>query len=104
MPEQNPASNPAPARKMKPETKALIAYILAGILAGILSWMVGKLMPTNSGPFAALAIAIFILVGLPQLLKRPFGASEKLKWWLSNGGYIYIFVWFITWIIFYNLV
>jgi len=88
---------------MKTETKALIAFLVAGIIAGILSWIVGKMMPGNDSNFIALTIAIVILALLPKILKGVLKVNEKFKWWLANGGWIYIFVWFITWIIFYNV-
>ncbi len=97
MPEQT-----APT-KMKVETKVMLTFLVVGVIAGIASWAVGTAIPDNRGPFAALAIAIFVLVGLPQILKKPFGVNQKFKWWLTNGGWAYIFVWFIVWIIFYNV-
>lgn len=88
---------------MKTESKALTAFVIAGIIVGILSWYIGKAMPGNGSNFIALAMAIFVLVGLPEILKRVLKVKEKFKWWLKNGGWIYIFVWFIVWIIFYNV-
>ena len=28
--------------------------------------------------------------------------NKELKWFLTNGGWLYLFVWFITWVIFFN--
>jgi hypothetical protein len=101
MPEQT--VDPRPEKKMKVETKAMIAYLITGLIAGTASWGVVRLLLEDRGSFAALAIAILLLVGLPQLLKKPLGVTQKFKWWLSNGGWIYILVWFISWIMLLNL-
>jgi len=103
MPETTAQQNPVPAKAMKPETKAVIAFIIVGIIVGIASCGIGQLITGNQGNFAALGLAIVVLVGLPQLLKKMLGIDQKLKWWLTNGGWIYLFVWFIVWIMFYNL-
>ncbi|MEM7821123.1 MAG: hypothetical protein QW751_02900 [Candidatus Aenigmatarchaeota archaeon] len=102
MPETAIQPNPE-KKKMKAETKAIIAFMIIGIVVGILSWLIGKFLPGNQGNFTALALAIFVLGIVPQLLKVPFGINEKFKWWLANGGWIYLFIWFIVWIIFYNI-
>lgn len=106
MPEQTSVPNPA-AKKMKPENKALMAFVIAGILVGIASWAIGKALigtgNPNAGPWAALALAVVVLVLIPQALGKIWKISEKFKWWLTNGGWMYVFFWFIVWIIFYNL-
>ena len=73
---------------------------------------------------AALAIMGLVLVALSGLkvallrsvardtaeLERSFvlenffvEQKRDYKWYFSNGGWIYFFVWFIVWIVFYNL-
>lgn len=114
MPNQTPAPAPAstpiqtpvptPAVKgMKVETKALIAFIIAGILVGIASWAIVKIVQSNAGPFVALGLTIIVLVAIPKLLQKRFGVTQKMMWWMNSGGWIYLFVWFIVWIIFYNI-
>jgi hypothetical protein len=103
MPETAAQPDPAPAKAMKPETKAVIAFVIVGIIVGMASWGIGQVITGNQGNFAALGLAIVVLVGLPQLLKKMLGIEQKFKWWLTNGGWIYLFVWFIIWIMCYNL-
>lgn len=81
---------------MKVESKVTIAFAVLGIIVGYLS---NLLMNNYLSVTAAIA---FLYVGY-QLFKMVFKINEKFKWFLSNGGWIYVFVWFIVWIIFYNL-
>jgi hypothetical protein len=80
---------------MKTENKTTLAFTLLGIVIGYVSYLFKNnyLAPT-------LAI-VFLYIGA-EVFKRIFKINEKFKWFLSNGGWIYIFIWFIAWIIFYN--
>lgn len=82
---------------MKPEMISIIVYLIAGIFVGYASFLI-------KGNWSALLLAIVFLIAIPSGLKKAFGIKEQFKWFLSNGGLIYLFVWFITWMIFYNLV
>jgi len=81
---------------MKPENKTTIAFTLLGIIMGYVSYAL-------MNNYLALAVAIVFLYIGAQVFKRVFKINERFKWFLSNGGWTYIFVWFIVWIIFYNL-
>ena len=81
---------------MKTENKTTLAFTLLGIVIGYVSSLLRNnyLAPT-------LAI-VFFYIGA-ESFKRIFKINEKLRWFWSNGGWVYIFIWFIVWIIFYNL-
>jgi hypothetical protein len=81
---------------MKPENKTNVAFTLLGILMGYVSYLL------NSNYLSLLVALVFLFIGA-EVFKRIFKINEKLKWFWSNGGWAYIFVWFIVWIIFYNL-
>jgi len=81
---------------MKTENKSIIAFTLLGILMGYISY----LLKNN---FLSLGIALVFLYAGGELFKRLFKINENFKWFWSNGGWIYLFIWFIVWIIFYNL-
>jgi hypothetical protein len=80
---------------MKRENKSFFVHILAGIFAGAVSFVVGNKM-------AAFAVMVVIVAVVIKVLERFLG-KEKFRWWFSNGVWIYIFVWIISWTIFYNL-
>lgn len=81
---------------MKVEKKCIIIYLIAGVIIGYLSFLIGN-------NYLAALLAIIFLIVIEEILKRIFKIEEKFGWFMSNGGWIYIFVWFIVWIIFYNL-
>lgn len=81
---------------MRVEKKCIIVFLIAGIIIGYLSFLVGN-------NYLAALLAIISLIVIEEVLRRIFKIEEKFGWFMSNGGWIYIFVWFIVWIIFYNL-
>jgi hypothetical protein len=87
---------------MKLETKLMAVYVLVGILAGYFSHYV-RLLYGESGNYIAISLAIIILVVVTEISKKVFKLDKKFSWFLSNGGWLFLFVWFISWIIFYNI-
>jgi len=81
---------------MKIENKTTIAFTILGIIMGYASY----LLKNN---YLSLGMAVVFLYVGAQIFKRIFKVNEKFKWFLTNGGWIYLFIWFIVWIIFYNL-
>lgn len=81
---------------MKKEKISLVIYSMVGIIVGYISFLINN-------NWLSLLLAIIVLFGMSEILKKALKIKEKFKWFLSNGGWIYIFIWFITWIIFYNL-
>ena len=81
---------------MKPESKTTIAFTLLGIIIGYASSVL-----MNNYLATTLAI-VFLYLGY-MIFKTFFKINEKFKWFLSNGGWMYVFVWFIVWILFYNM-
>jgi hypothetical protein len=47
----------------------------------------------------ALGIAVLIAAGYP--LEKAFG-KRGFRWWFTNGIFIYLFVWLVGWIYFFN--
>lgn len=81
---------------MKKESKIIICYIIIGIIMGYISFLIRH----NTG---ALLLALIVLVVAAKIMGKLFKIEEKFKWFFSNGGWIYLFIWFISWVIFYNL-
>jgi len=86
---------------MKVETKIMIVYIIVGIIVGYLSNL-GRNLYGETGNYIAISLALIFLVIITEVNKKIFKLDKDFKWFLSNGGWIYLFVWFITWIIFFN--
>ncbi|OGI12393.1 hypothetical protein A3K64_01010 [Candidatus Micrarchaeota archaeon RBG_16_36_9] len=86
---------------MKVETKILLVYIVVGIIVGFLSNL-GRNLYGEVGNYIAIVLALLFLVISTEINKKLFKVDKDFKWFLSNGGWIYLFVWFISWIIFFN--
>jgi hypothetical protein len=48
-------------------------------------------------------MAVAVFVAMVYALRTALKINQPMKWFFSNGGWVYFFVWFITWIIFYNV-
>jgi len=79
---------------MKTETISLILLTGLGIVMGYIGFLV------NSN-WLSLGLMIIVLIVTGSLVNKIY--KKNFKWVLSNGGWVYIFLWFITWIILYNL-
>jgi hypothetical protein len=86
---------------MKLETKTMTVYIIVGIIVGYLSEL-GRSLYGATGNYVAISLALVFLVITAEVSKKLFKIDKEFKWFLSNGGWIYLLVWFISWIIFFN--
>jgi hypothetical protein len=55
-----------------------------------------------SGDYVSILIGLIVLWALSRVTRSIVGKKEG-KWWLSNGAVIYLFVWLISWITFFNI-
>lgn len=82
---------------MKEENSVLVFYMILAVMLGYASFLL-----KNNIYATALALAGFFVGAF--VLENFFVENKKgYKWYFSNGGWIYFFVWFIVWIVFYNL-
>lgn len=85
---------------MKDKKKSSLLYVIVGIIAGYLSFFITQELQNNLfQPF----LALFLLFITAEFMKMGFKINKKFKWFVSNGGWAYIFIWFVTWVVFYNL-
>jgi hypothetical protein len=80
---------------MKNKNKSTIIYVIAGGLIGYVSFLLNN-------EFLALGLALVSLFLIAEILKRALKIDSKFKWFWSNGGWIYLFIWFITWVLVWN--
>ena len=86
---------------MENGTKTMALYVIMGIIAGYLS-QYSRIIWGEAGNFVALGIALIFLVLTAEISRKIFKINKEFKWFLSNGGWIYFFVWLVSWIIFFN--
>ena len=79
-----------------------ISVITHALIAILIGWISFQLQIT----FRTMASVIFglgVLLILGHIVERIVG-KKSVKWWLSNGAVVYLFIWIISWTFFFNLV
>jgi len=74
---------------------SVILHVVTGTIAGYLSFF---LVSTLYGVGAAIAILLASGYLAEKLVKK-----KGLKWWIGNGAIIYLIVWLVSWIFFFNV-
>ena len=85
---------------MKDKKKASVVFAFVGVIMGYVSFLITNSLETNLlQPF----IAILAMVFTSEIMKYTLKIKKDFKWFLSSGGWLYYFVWFVTWVVFFNL-
>ena len=80
---------------MKNKNKTLIIYALFGIIVGYISFLLVN-------EFLAIGLAIVSFFLITEILRRGLRIDSKLRWFWSHGGWMYLFIWFIVWVLLLN--
>jgi|GEM_PF-855499 len=90
--------------KLNEEIKSTLLFASTSIAAGYVSFLLTPAKPAFI-PAASLLIAFAataaIFLGTKTLVQKLAGKKD-MQWIMGNGGAIYLFLWFVSWIIFYN--
>ena len=80
---------------------SLTIHTLAGFGAGYLYFYI-----ENSIFLFLAAIAILFVTGFitEKIVKKDMVKKAGIKWWLGNGALIFILIWLVAWIYFFNTV
>jgi hypothetical protein len=81
---------------MEKKSISTLVYIIDGIILGYVSFLL-------KDEFLALGLTIIFFMLIARALKKALKLKEGFKWFLSHGGWLYFFIWFITWVVFFNL-
>lgn len=81
---------------MEKEKTVMLLHLVVGIVAGYLSYVIFR-------PLYAAVLMLVILLIMKQATNTITKEKKKAGWWFGNGGVVYIFVWFVSWIVFFNL-
>ena len=71
------------------------------ILAILIGWLSIQLS-AMFGNMITVVIGLVVVIAFGYALERLLG-KKGIKWWLSNGIIIYLFIWLIAWSVFYNM-
>lgn len=84
--------------ELKQSRISLGIHSVVAIAAGWISVGVAAM----SRSLFAIAMGLVILYAVGFAAQRATG-QKGIKWWAANGLIIYLFVWFISWTLFYNM-
>ena len=76
--------------------KIMSLHLVAGVVAGYLSYII-------SDNIYALVVMLAVMTSMKYATNVLTKEKQKAGWWLGNGGLVYIFIWFISWVLFLNL-
>lgn len=77
---------------------SVMIYVLAAVALGFVSLTVSSYVGNMVTIFLALIVG-----WLTGMVVQSVVGKRDIKWLIGNGLFIYIFVWIISWIFFFNL-
>jgi hypothetical protein len=98
--EQNSEKKP----RLNEELKSTLLFAATSVAAGYASFLLTPAKPAAI-PAASLLIVLGIMIAIffgTQMLIQKLAGKKNMQWIMGNGGAIYLFLWFVSWIIFYN--
>ncbi len=94
--ESSVPKRPLMEKDRKDSLVSVAIHTIAGVVIGYISLSFG-------GFSNALGLAVVVLIILGFVVQKVSSTKRDRKWWLGNGGIIYLFVWIVSWILFFNL-
>ncbi len=85
---------------MEELTQTRISVAIHAVAAILIGWISVQVAAASRTLFAG-ALGIVILIVIGYLIENVTG-KKGIKWWLSNGVIIYLLVWLVSWIYFFN--
>ena len=79
---------------MKDEAKSTLLHAAAGVGVGYLQ--------SSFGTGTLIIIGLAVLYVLRLVVKQVFKKS-KTAWWIGNGVWVYLTVWFAVWVTMINI-
>jgi cation transport ATPase len=80
-------------------------HLIAAMIMGWASFTLKAVIYRGSETYSnwyAVFLGFAVLIGLGFTLERALG-KKGVKWWLGNGGVVYVFVWVVAWVLLFNL-
>jgi hypothetical protein len=78
------------------DLKTTLLFSVLGVIIGYVSFLARN----NAASFVMM---IIVAVVARFVIQKRSKEKKDAKWWLGNGIIIYIFIWFVSWTIFYNI-
>ncbi len=91
--------------RLNEEIKSTLLFTATSVAAGYVSFLLTPAKPAaipTTSLLIVLAAMIAVFLGTKTLIQKIVGKKD-MQWIMGNGGAIYLFLWFVSWIIFYNV-
>jgi hypothetical protein len=99
---QEEAEKPAPRADTKAEEThtrlSVLIYTIGAVIVGFASLQVSPM----AGNMLTILFGLVMAWVVGKVVQSMVGQKD-IKWLIGNGLFIYIFVWLISWIFFFNL-
>ena len=82
--------------------KKIISDRVAAVLFAVIGAVMGYVSAVLNQPLMSLAIAIVVIVVVWAIISKGLKIIEDKKWWTGKVA-LYIFMWFVIWTLFFNL-
>ncbi len=83
-------------------THIRISIALHVVVAVVMGWL-SVVVSGFYGDMPSILLGLIVLWGCGKATNQIVGKKD-FKWWFGNGIFIYLFVWLISWILFFNLI
>ena len=81
---------------LKIQRVSVLVHAVLGVIAGYISIYFSRFWYS-----LGFSIAVLIIIGFVG--QKTYAKGKDRKWWAGNGIAIYILVWLVSWILFFNL-
>ena len=78
-----------------------ISIALHVVVAALIGW-VSVVVSRIYGDWISILLGLLVLWAIGKVSNKIVG-KKGFKWWFTNGIFIYLFVWLISWILFFNI-
>ncbi len=92
------------APRINEEVKSVLLFTATSIVAGYISFLLTPAKPAFI-PAVSLMVALVTMAAIfaaTSKIAQKLAGRKDMQWIMGNGGAIYLFLWFVSWIIFYN--
>lgn len=81
-------------------TQTRISVAIHAVVAILMGWVSVQVAAASRSLFAGvLGIVVLIVIGY---LTEQVTGKRGIKWWFGNGVIIYLLVWLVSWVYFFN--
>ena len=90
---------------MLSEKESRISLGIHAVVAIAMGWLSIEIAAMSRSLFAIIAglVVLYITGFIAQRVVDRENGKKDIKWWAANGLIVYLFIWFISWTVLFNL-